>query len=124
MFGTGERSAADHRREAERYAAAGAYAEAVRERLRAVVRDLEDRGLLDARPGRTADEAAHDAGHVLPTVSADLRRAARTFDDVWYGGQVADASTYSALVAVDDAVAAARPRATSPARDAAFLVPR
>ena len=109
LFDTGERSAADFRAEAERFAAAGAWAEAVRARLRAVVRDLEERGLVDARPGRTADEIAGDAGAALPSVAALLHDGARTFDDVWYGERPADASTYARLVALDDAVARARP---------------
>ncbi len=46
--------AAGHRAAAEALAAGGHFAEAVRERLRAVVRGLEERGVLDARPGRTA----------------------------------------------------------------------
>ena len=109
LFASGDRSAADLRAEADRYAAAGAWAEAVRSRLRAVVRDLEDRGVVDARPGRTADEIARDSGRALPSVAADLRAAARLFDDVWYGGRTADSASYARLVAVDDAVAAARP---------------
>jgi hypothetical protein len=74
-----------------------------------VVRHVEERGLVDVRPGRTADEIARDAGRALPAVAGDLRAAARVFDDVWYGGRTADASSYDRLVAVDDAVAAARP---------------
>ena len=109
LFASGDRSAADFRAEAERFAASGAWAEAVRARLRAVVRDLEERGVVDARPGRTADEIARDAGRALPSAAADLRAAARLFDDVWYGGRTADSTSYDRLVAVDSAVAAARP---------------
>ncbi|MBI1377089.1 MAG: DUF4129 domain-containing protein [Frankiales bacterium] len=103
------RRAADLRAEAERFAAAGAWAEAVRARLRAIVRDVEERDLIDARPGRTADEVATDAGRALPAVAGDLRAAARLFDDVWYGGRPADADGYARMVAVDDAVRRARP---------------
>jgi Domain of unknown function (DUF4129) len=109
LFTGRERTAHDHRREAERFAAAGAWAEAVRERLRAIVRDVEERGLVDARPGRTADEVARDAGDALPSAAGELRDAARVFDDVWYGGRTADAASYSRLVAVDEVVRAARP---------------
>jgi hypothetical protein len=109
LFASGDRNAADFRAEAEHFASSGAWAEAVRSRLRAVVRDLEDRGVVDARPGRTADEIARDAGRALPSVAADLRAAARLFDDVWYGGRTADSASYTRLVAVDVAVAAARP---------------
>ena len=122
VFDVGDRSAAEQRAEAERFAAAGAWAEAVRARLRAVVRDLEERGLVDARPGRTADEIARDAGTALPSVSAPLRDGARYFDDVWYGGRPADADGYQRMVALDDAVAAARPGARG--RDDVLAVPR
>ena len=117
------RTADEHRAEAERFAAAGAWAEAVRSRLRAIVRDLEDRGLVDARPGRTADEVARDAGARLPSAAADLRLGARIFDDIWYGGRTADATSYSRLVEIDAAVAAARPSADV-VRDSYPAVPR
>jgi hypothetical protein len=45
---------------------------------------------------------------VLPGADAALRRAARTFDDVWFGGRAADATAYRVIVAADDAVAGAR----------------
>ena len=106
--GSAELSAAQHRELAEAAAAEGRFAEAVRERLRAVVRDLEARGVLDPRPGRTAGEIARDAGAAVPEVAADLRRAAGTFDEVWYGGRTADASSYAVLVEVDDRVARSR----------------
>lgn len=109
LFDGRDRGAADHRAESVRLAGAGAWAEAVRERLRAVVRDLEERGVIEAAPGRTADEIARDAGRALPSVAGDLRAAARVFDDIWYGGRTADADSYARLVAVDDAVRSARP---------------
>ena len=106
--GSATLTAAQHRELAERAAAAGQWAEAVRERLRAVVRDLEARGVLDPRPGRTAGEVARDAGAVVPGVAADLRDAAVVFDEVWYGGRTADAASYARLVAVDERVGASR----------------
>jgi hypothetical protein len=124
LFAGGDRSAADFRAEAERFAASGAWAEALRSRLRAVVRDLEDRGVVDARPGRTADEIARYAGRALPSVSGDLRAAARLFDDVWYGGRTADSSSYARLVAVDDAVAVARPGVAGAEANRPMAVPR
>ena len=106
---TGQRlTAAGHREAAERLAGEGRFAEAVRERLRAVVRELESRGVLDARPGRTAGEVARDGGAALPEAADDLALAARTFDEVWYGGRTADASSYAQLVAVDDRVTRAK----------------
>ncbi|KWX03487.1 DUF4129 domain-containing protein [Carbonactinospora thermoautotrophica] len=108
LFTGAERTAAEHRAAAERHAAAGEWAEAIRERLRAIVRDLEERALLDPRPGRTADEVAAEAGGVLPGSADALREAARIFDDVWYGGRPATREMAERLRAVDEQVRATR----------------
>jgi len=109
LFGTGTTvTAADHRARADEAAAQSRWAEAVRERLRAVARELETRGVLDPRPGRTADELAREAGAAVAEIGAPLARAVRVFDDVWYGGRTADASSYAVLVEVDRVVREAR----------------
>ncbi|MFJ4774737.1 DUF4129 domain-containing protein [Streptomyces sp. NPDC088762] len=114
LFDEGVRSAADHRTAAEAHAAAGRWTEAVQERMRAVVRSLEERTLLDPRPGRTADEAAAEAAVSLPAHAADLRAAARTFDDVTYGGRTADADTYTRLRTFDLTLDRTKPLLTGP----------
>jgi hypothetical protein len=101
-------SAPEHRQLAETAAAQGRWAEAVRERLRAIVRELEARGVLEARPGRTAGEVARDGGAAVPQIAEDLLRATTVFDEIWYGGRTADASSYAVLVSVDRAVTATR----------------
>jgi Domain of unknown function (DUF4129) len=103
------RSAAEHRAAADAHAAAGRWAEAVRDRLRAIITGLEERTLLEPRPGRTADEAAADAGAVVPDCAADLRAAARVFDDIWYGARPADATHDALLRGLDDRVRSSRP---------------
>lgn len=109
LFTSGQAlSAAEHRRLAEEHASRGEWAEAVRERLRAVVRDLEARGVLDPRPARTADEVAREAGGVVSSLADPLFRAATTFDEIWYGGRSADAQSYQVLVDVDRVVAATK----------------
>jgi hypothetical protein len=108
LFGDQVLTAAEHRRRAEQAAASGAYADAVRERLRAVVRELEARGVLDPRPGRTADEVAREAGLAVPAIAAPLAQGATVFDEVWYGGRVADKGAYQLLVDVDRTVTDAR----------------
>ncbi len=106
------RSAAQLRAAADAAAAVGDWSRAVAERFRAVVRDLEERAVLDERPGRTALEVAGEAGTVLPEVAADLRGAAEAFDDVVYGERAAGPAQDAALRAVDQRVRAAR-RATT-----------
>ena len=105
--------AAGYRRAAEEHAAGGRWAEAVRARLRAVIAALEERAVLDPRTGRTADVAAREAGALLPDQASALLAAARVFDDIWYGQTAAGPEDYRRLVAVDEAVAAARVRAGS-----------
>ncbi|MEV6972522.1 DUF4129 domain-containing protein [Kitasatospora sp. NPDC093806] len=110
VFGTvGPRSAAEHRADAERHAAAGRWAEAVREQMRALVRGLEERTLLDTRPGRTADEAAAEAGRALPEHAAALTAAARAFDDIAYGERTADQAAFQLLRDLDRTLERARP---------------
>jgi hypothetical protein len=122
LFESGPRSAADHRAAAEAHAAAGRWSEAVQERMRALVRGLEERALLEPRPGRTADEAADEAGQALPAHTDALRAAARTFDEVTYAGRAADQAAYTLLRELDDTVGRTRPGTTglpaAPARTA------
>ncbi|MFD7708935.1 DUF4129 domain-containing protein [Streptomyces sp. NPDC059785] len=109
LFDDRPRSAAEHRAAAEAHAAQGHWNQAVQERMRAVVRSLEERALLDPRPGRTADEAAAEAGRTLPAHTDGLRTAARDFDDVTYGGRSADEATYRRLAALDTDLERTRP---------------
>ena len=109
VFTNGRTLTADeHRTLAEQAAASGQWAEAVRERLRGIVRELEARGVLEPRAGRTAGEVARDGSASVPTIAEPLLRATQTFDEIWYGGRRAQASSYDALVAADRAVTAAR----------------
>lgn len=101
---SGEVGADEHQRRADEHAAAGRFAEAVRERMRAIVRELETRGVLDPRPGRTADEVAREAGAVVPTIADDLRAAAEVFDEVWYGGRQAAPHSDALMRQADDRV--------------------
>lgn len=111
VFGTGRRyTSGQYRAFAEMAAAESMWGEAVRQRVRATIRDLEERGLLDEQVGRTADEAASEAGLVLPECATGLYRAARLFDDVVYGGVTADDLDYERVCGIDDSVRRARPQ--------------
>ena len=123
LFTGADVTAAEHRARADRHAAAAQWAEAVRERLRAVVRSLEERALLEPRPGRTADEAAAEGGVVLPSCAPDLRAAARRFDEIWYGERPATRNDDALLRHLDDLVGAARV-ARSDAPGPALVPPR
>ncbi|WP_443042134.1 DUF4129 domain-containing protein [Streptomyces sp. B21-105] len=113
LFDDRPRSAAEHRAAAEAHAAQGHWNQAVQERMRAVVRALEERALLDAHPGRTADEAAAEAGRSLPAHTDGLRAAARDFDDVTYGGRRATKQSYARMAALDLDLERAKPELTA-----------
>jgi uncharacterized membrane protein len=105
IFGIGETTADDHRKAAAQFAADGLWAEAIRERLRAIARELEQRGVLDQRPGRTAAELSREAAVQLPALADDLRTATSVFDEVWYGGRTATAADEELLRRLDARVA-------------------
>jgi hypothetical protein len=69
---------------ADRLAAEGRFAEAVRERLRSMVRGLVERQVLEHRPGMTVTELARAAGAAEPAVEAPMRNASGIFSDIWY----------------------------------------
>ncbi|MEV0643002.1 DUF4129 domain-containing protein [Streptomyces sp. NPDC050619] len=119
LFDDRPRSAAEHRAAAEAHAAQGHWNQAMQERMRAIVRSLEERALLDARPGRTADEAAAEAGRTLPTHADRLRTAARDFDDVTYGGRRASEQSYHRIAELDRDLERAKPQLASSSHSAA-----
>jgi len=98
--------AALHRHNAEQAAKGGDWQEAIRERFRAVIAVLDEQSLLPERKDRTADEAARDAGGLLPEHAAALRDAARAFDEVEYGEYLGTPEGYAVIGAVDEAIRA------------------
>jgi len=104
LFGAHDLSSAEHRATAEAYAAQGNWAAAIRHRLRAVGRHLEETGLLNPVPGRTANELARDAGELMPAFEGELRHAATVFNDVTYGEQPGTEPNYRFVAELDDAL--------------------
>jgi hypothetical protein len=113
LLAAGQLSARDHRQQAERMAGAGDYTAAIIESVRAVAVDLEERGILPPRVGRTADEFAAEASRPLPDHAANLLAAARLFDGVRYGQQAGTAAGYQQVRELDAAIQAARPVAAA-----------
>jgi hypothetical protein len=101
-------TAADHRALAVVAAEQGDWTTAVVERMRAVARELEERGVLDQRAGRTATELTTEAGRALPESAAVLGAAAETFNTVVYGGTAATADLAAVMATADDAVRTTR----------------
>ncbi|HEY0216470.1 MAG TPA: DUF4129 domain-containing protein [Cellulomonas sp.] len=123
LDGDDGRSAAELRAAADAAATRGDWSGAVADRFRAVVRSLEERAVLDERPGVTAHEAVEAAGARLPEVVGDLRRAGRLFDDVVYGDVVAQERDDVVLREVDTHVAAARPTAVTVGAGSGWATP-
>jgi type II secretory pathway pseudopilin PulG len=102
MFGGGELTSAEHRASAEQLAAQGNWSAAIRHRLRAVARHLEETGVLNPVPGRTATELARDAGTAIPALASELRGAAEAFNDVTYGERPGTEAGYRLIADLDD----------------------
>jgi hypothetical protein len=92
------------RAEAESHAQAGAFAQAVRSRLRAIVRMLEEKGVLEPRASRTAGELVDEMSGIAPDTLPELRLAVAVFSEVWYGGRPAGAESYQVVVRADEAL--------------------
>lgn len=90
---------------ADRLAAQGRYAEAIRERLRAMVRHLVQRGVIENRPGWTVTELSAAAG------VAPLHEAATVFSDVWYAQRPATAELDARMRSLAEQVQLNRPTA-------------
>ncbi|MFI9643887.1 DUF4129 domain-containing protein [Micromonospora sp. NPDC051925] len=76
---------------ADRLAAEGRYAEAVRERLRDMVRRLVAVGAVAPRPGMTVTELTDAAARARPLVDPPLRAAGAIFAELWYAQRPAAA---------------------------------
>ncbi|MGQ4618281.1 DUF4129 domain-containing protein [Nocardia sp. R7R-8] len=108
-------AAADHRAAAESAARQRDYDRALRERFRAVLRGLEQRGVLEVRRSRTARETADDVTTALPLeVATEIQPAAQSFDEVVYGGRRATEDEYRRLEYADRFSASAPPPAPEP----------
>jgi hypothetical protein len=101
-------SAADYSARADQAAMRGDWGQAISDRMRAIVRAGQERGLIDPQPGWTADEVAARLGNALPNAELTLRRAALTFDEVRYGGRAATAQAHEVLAVASERVRAER----------------
>jgi hypothetical protein len=102
LFDTGQLSAGQHRATAEGFAAEGNWSAAIRHRLRAIARGLEETGVLNPAPGRTANELACDAAARFPHLASELSGAATAFNDVTYGQRPGTRAAYRMVVDLDD----------------------
>lgn len=110
LFGEAEsRSAAELRAAAARHAAAQEWDDAIVLRFRALARGLEERGIVEAPPGTTAQGLAQRAVHPFPAHADALHAAARAFDDVRYLRRRGTAELHHAVAGLDDELARTTP---------------
>jgi hypothetical protein len=101
-------TAADHRRRAEQFADRGEWTAAIRQRVRAIGRHLEEDGVLNPVAGRTAGELATETGRAIPDLAEEFASAATAFDDVTYGGRPGIEGNYRLVCDLDDRLRPAR----------------
>ncbi|MFW0774580.1 DUF4129 domain-containing protein [Paenarthrobacter nitroguajacolicus] len=124
LYGDGETVGAEaYRRRAATAADGGNWPAAVVDQFRALVRSAEERDIIDARAGRTTDEAAGQLGQVFGTAQDRLLAAAGVFDAVLYGEQAATRADYESVRQLDADLLALKPDFAGQAH-AGFAVPR
>lgn len=100
---------------ADAAAGRGDWAQAVLMRFRAIIRSLDERAVLDDRPGLTAHEASTAAAARLSEHAPELLWAGRLFDDVCYGSARPGSAEDARLRELATRVARTRPsRAATP----------
>lgn len=104
------RSAAELRRDAEAALRAGDLNTAFLEFYRALIRSLDERVLIEDRPGLTAREAAAAATVPFPAFEGTWYWAASVFDAVRYGHTQVRPADVDQLTNFDRQVGATRPR--------------
>lgn len=104
VIGNSIRTAQDYRKSAARLAAAGDFSAAIIDGVRAIAAELEERGILRPKLGRTANELAAEAAAEMPTLTADLSSATGLFDDIRYGDRPGTEAGYQLVSRLDAAV--------------------
>lgn len=85
IFAGDRRNARTISTDAQSAAASGDWASALLLMYRAIVRSLDERGVIAVHAGMTAHEAAQSAGRSLPTLGARIGIDAEAFDRARYG---------------------------------------
>ena len=101
-------SAADLLALAKAAAAQQDWETAVIEAYRALIRSLDEREVIDAKPGMTAFEAALLAADAIPAIASDITLDADVFDAVRYGHLEATSEHYSHVLATRAAAQSAK----------------
>ncbi|MHA7275030.1 DUF4129 domain-containing protein [Arthrobacter sp. HLT1-21] len=109
--GTTVLTAGEHRQLATAAAGSQEWDVALTERLRAVIRSAEERGIIDRQPGRTAAETGVQLRAAFGPTGDGTAWLADRFNEVHYGNRSTDGSDYLRATAIDDVLSGARPAA-------------
>ncbi|QWC83792.1 DUF4129 domain-containing protein [Nocardioidaceae bacterium] len=111
VLGDSTATAAEHRDRARAAYDQGRFDDAVREALRGLARDLEQRpGSSDVRPGSTAREVGAQATRWFPDRAGDIDAAVRSFEDVVYGDRRATPEEAERALRTGETLAEQQPR--------------
>lgn len=102
-------TASEHRQLATAAAGSQEWDIALTERLRAVIRSAEERGIIDRSPGRTAGETGVQLRAAFGPAGDGTAWLADKFNEVHYGNRSADEADYQRATAIDDALTRTRP---------------
>ena len=109
LAGVQDTSPDEHRSAAEAALAEDRLTEALVEAFRALASRSVRRGLVEVRPGLTADELAAELAPAFPADAGPLDDAARLFDRVFYGDQPASPEDARSVLDLDARLRHARP---------------
>jgi hypothetical protein len=104
-----ERSSVQLRAAAEAAAKRGEFEQAIADMFRSIARGLAERSVLTTSPGTTAHDFGERSGTAFPTLSAELRAAAVSFDDVRYLSKVGTRAQFDELARLEKRVRATKP---------------
>lgn len=114
VFSADDRRTADQLRRAAAVAAAARdWTLATEEAFRALAQGLAERTIVRPSPGTTAHSVAELAAAAFPADATRLREAANLFEGVRYLGAAGTESGYRSVLALDNDLAAARPRSAA-----------
>jgi hypothetical protein len=124
VIGDEQASPDELRARALRAADEGRYDAAVVDAVRALAARMVRRGLLDARPGMTAHEAAEALAPRFGEHDARLQKMSRLFDAVFYGHTPATSDDAREVLDLEERLQRARPDGMADRQRASTAVPR
>lgn len=109
---------------AQRYLASGDLGQAYVHAYRSIVRDAQQRQLVEVTPSTTATTFGWTMGAILPNHRHAIDQAASTFNQVVYGSMTPTPDAVDTVMQLAQSLQTAQPQAYNPHNDPARLIPR